>query len=117
MPVTSIPADSHQEDIVGIVLAGGFGTRLQSVRACPKPLIPCAGKPFIDWVLCHFQRFGIRRFVISLGHLADVAQRFFDERDPAGLRISTVVESSPLGTAGAIRFAWNPHQDQCGSGA
>jgi len=99
--------------VIGIILAGGMGTRLQSVRSdCPKPFIPCRGKPFIDWVLRYFQKAGVSEFVVSLGHLANVAIDYFERREADGLRISTVVESHPLGTAGAVRFAWDGHQKQ-----
>lgn len=105
--------DPHRAEILGIVLAGGFGTRLKGVQPnVPKPLIECAGRPFIEWVLRYFQKFGIDQFVISLGHLAEVAERYFDQRTPQGLEISTVVESIPLGTAGAVRFAWEGRRNQ-----
>ena len=100
-------------DLVGLILAGGLGTRLQGVRAdCPKPLIPCAGRPFIDWVLRYFQRAGVGEFVVSLGHLAEMAQQYFDQREATGLRISTVVEQTPMGTGGAIAFAWKDCPDR-----
>ena len=99
--------------VMGLILAGGMGTRLKDVRPdCPKPLIPCAGLPFIEWVLRYFQRAGIQDFVVSLGHLAETAQRYFDQRDSAGLRIWTVVESQPLGTAGAVRYACGDHPNR-----
>ena len=100
-------------DVIGLILAGGFGTRLKDVQPdCPKPLIPCLERPFIEWILRYFQRAGIREFVVSLGHLADIAERYFDRREPDELKLSTVVERSPLGTAGAVRFAWEGHQDR-----
>ncbi len=102
----------HRE-ISAIILAGGLGSRLQGVRAdCPKPLIPCAGRPFIEWVLQWFRRQGIQEFVVSLGHLADVAERYFTERAADGVQLHTVVEPNLLGTAGALRFAWNTIPDR-----
>ena len=99
--------------MIGILLAGGMGTRLKTVVAdCPKPFIPCEGKPFIDWILRYFHRFGIDHYVISLGHLADVAQDYLRQRPIDGITIETAVEDTPLGTAGAVRFAWDAHQQQ-----
>lgn len=112
-PTATIDRSALSKNVIGIILAGGFGTRLQGVRPdCPKPLIPCLNKPFIEWVMLHAHRSGINQFVISLGHLSEVARRYFDQRSPDALSISTVVESSPLGTAGAIRFAWDAYQGQ-----
>lgn len=94
-------------DVVGIVLAGGFGTRLRGLHPdCPKPLIPVGGRPFIDWVLDWFGDAGVAEFVVSLGYQAEVAQRHFAARDLAKPRVKTIVENEPLGTGGAIREAW-----------
>lgn len=115
VPSSNISADSpaSANDVLGIILAGGLGTRLKGVQPdCPKPLILCAGLPFIEWVLRYFQRAGMNQFVISLGHLAEVAEHYFERRSPQGLSISTVAESSPMGTAGAVRLAWDAYQDR-----
>ncbi len=101
-PGTMVP-----HDLVGIVLAGGMGTRLQSVAAgVPKPFIHCAGRPFISWVIDASRRAGVPRFVVSLGHLHEVAERELAAICQAGYDVKAVVEPAPLGTAGAIRFAW-----------
>ncbi len=89
-----------------IILAGGQGTRIRELFPnVPKPLIPAAGEPFIEWVLRHASTQGIGRFVISLGHLAEVGQDYFRNRAPDGLTIRTVVEREPLGTGGAVEWA------------
>lgn len=89
-----------------VVLAGGRGTRLQSLYPdLPKPMIPASGRPFVEWVVRHLARQGIPRFVISLGHLAEVAEDYFSRRPADGLVINTVRETTPLGTGGA--FLWS----------
>jgi D-glycero-alpha-D-manno-heptose 1-phosphate guanylyltransferase len=91
---------------VAIVLAGGFGTRLRSVYPdLPKPFVPVAGKPFIEWIIRYWSRHGIHKFVISLGHLADVGESYFRGRPDDGLEIRTICEQAPLGTAGAVLHA------------
>lgn len=106
----AVDPESVHDRILGVILAGGKGTRLQSVRSdCPKPLIPCAGLPFIEWVIRWFHKEGVSEFVVSLGHLSEVAQSYFDQRPNDGVTISTVVEPSPLGTGGAVRFVGNQH--------
>ena len=98
---------------VGIVLAGGFGTRLRGLHPdCPKPLIPVSGRPFIDWVLRWFGKQGVSEFIVSLGHLAEVAQQHFAQKPLNGITVKTVVETEPLGTGGAIRCAWNACADR-----
>jgi NDP-sugar pyrophosphorylase family protein len=91
---------------VAIVLAGGQGSRIRSLRPdVPKPLVSVAGEPFIEWIIRHLASQGIGQFVISLGYLADVAERHFHQRAADHLTIRTVREQQPLGTAGAVRWA------------
>lgn len=94
------------KETTAVLLAGGFGTRIRELYPdLPKPMIPVAGRPFLEWVLRYWAGQGVRRFVVSLGHLAGVAEEYFAQRPDDGLEIHTVVETEPLGTGGAIRFA------------
>ena len=96
-----------------ILLAGGLGKRVRRLHPeLPKPLIPVAGRPFIDWILGYWARQGIRRIIISLGHLAGVAERHFQSSDWGDVEILTVREEEPLGTAGAVVHAVRSHD--CG---
>jgi NDP-sugar pyrophosphorylase family protein len=89
-----------------IILAGGQGTRLRSLHPeLPKSLVAVAGKPILEWVLGQFAGQGVRNFVISLGHGADLVLQYLARRPADGLSIVTVVEPRPLGTGGAVRFA------------
>jgi len=99
---------------VAILLAGGRGTRIRDRHPMlPKPLIPCGGRPFIEWVIRHFANNGLTRFVVSLGHLAEVAEEHFRTRPQDGLSIDLVREPAPLGTGGGLRWAWRtiPERD------
>jgi D-glycero-alpha-D-manno-heptose 1-phosphate guanylyltransferase len=95
-----------KEHACAIILAGGRGTRISHLQPhLPKPLIPAAGRPFIEWVIRQLQSQGVRRFVVSLGHLAEVAEAYFRERPADELSIKTVRETEPLGTGGGFLFA------------
>lgn len=88
-----------------IVLAGGFGTRLrQVVPDLPKPMAPVCGKPFLALLLTALASKGFSRVVLSLGFMAEKISEHFGASF-AGLEIDYVVESSPLGTGGAVRLA------------
>jgi D-glycero-alpha-D-manno-heptose 1-phosphate guanylyltransferase len=88
-----------------IVLAGGFGTRLQQVVAdVPKPMAPIAGRPFLEILLGSLARKGFARVVLSLGFMAEKISDHFGARF-AGMDIAYVVEDTPLGTGGATRLA------------
>jgi D-glycero-alpha-D-manno-heptose 1-phosphate guanylyltransferase len=88
-----------------IVLAGGFGTRLQSVISdVPKPMAPIGGRPFLEYLLDQLAHRGIHRVVLALGYLAPVIVRHFGGHYQ-GMELAYVVEDKPLGTGGAIRLA------------
>ena len=88
-----------------IILAGGFGTRLQSVLPdLPKPMAPIAGRPFLEILLQTLSDAGFTRAVLSLGYRADVIRRHFGERF-AHVSLAYEIEQTPLGTGGAVRMA------------
>jgi D-glycero-alpha-D-manno-heptose 1-phosphate guanylyltransferase len=94
--------------MAALLLAGGQGTRIRALHPdVPKPMIPCRGRPFLEWVVRHLRRQGLNRFVISLGHLAPIAEAYFRQRPADGAVIETVREPTPLGTGGGCRFAWD----------
>jgi D-glycero-alpha-D-manno-heptose 1-phosphate guanylyltransferase len=40
------------DQVVAVVLAGGFGTRVRHLLpGVPKPMAVVAGKPFLEWVV------------------------------------------------------------------
>jgi NDP-sugar pyrophosphorylase family protein len=85
-----------------VVLAGGLGTRVAPVLAGrPKVLAPVAGRPFISRTLEWLARSGVRRVVLSVGHLATQIEDALGARHGA-LELSYAREPTPLGTAGAI---------------
>ncbi|MBT3793176.1 MAG: NTP transferase domain-containing protein [Rhodospirillales bacterium] len=107
--------DEQQGCLAGIdtvILAGGKGTRIRSVVSDrPKILAPVGGRPILEWMLDWLKIYGARRIVLSLGFMADKVEEYLDKRADDGLEIVPVIETSPLGTGGALRFAGNA----CGS--
>jgi mannose-1-phosphate guanylyltransferase len=89
-----------------LVLAGGLGTRIRPVLGdTPKLLAPIGGRPYLRHLLDWLRKFGARRIVLGLGHGAGAVLDHLKAQPAADLDILTVVEATPLGTAGAIRFA------------
>lgn len=88
-----------------IVLAGGFGTRLQkAIGDVPKPMAPICGRPFLEILLGMLAVKKVRRVVLALGYRAETIRAHFG-RGYAGLQLDYVIEDAPLGTGGAIRLA------------
>jgi len=85
-----------------VILAGGQGTRLQSVPGdVPKPLRPVNGRPFLSYLLDQIRASGGRRIILSLGYRPDT---FRELATREGLEVS--VEPAPLGTGGGLRNAF-----------
>ncbi len=88
-----------------IVLAGGFGTRLQKVVAeVPKPMAPVAGKPFLQRILDDLAAQNIRHVILAVGYLHQTIVSYFGDAYK-NMRISYSIETEPLGTGGGIRYA------------
>lgn len=88
-----------------IILAGGMGTRLQSVVSdVPKCMAPVAGKPFLYYLLATLERTGFEHIILSLGYKHEVIEDWLDTLS-FSMRISFVIEKEPLGTGGAVRYA------------
>ena len=91
-----------------ILLAGGFGTRLHPLTlTTPKQMLPVVGHPMIEHVVASLARHGVDRVVLSLGYREDAFRLAYPDRRCAGVDFTCAVEPEPLGTAGAIRFAWS----------
>jgi len=88
------------------VLAGGLGTRIRPILGDkPKLLAPIRGSTYLDHLLNWLRRFGAHRVVLGLGVHARAIVDYVQAHPISGIEIETVVEPSPLGTAGAIRHA------------
>jgi NDP-sugar pyrophosphorylase family protein len=91
------------------VLAGGFGTRLQSVvSAVPKALAPVGSVPFLHLQIQHWIDQGVTSFVFLLHHQSALIVAYL-ESEKAGLlqrcEVRCLVEPTPLDTGGAVAFA------------
>lgn len=92
-----------------LVLAGGFGTRLQSVLSgYPKALAPVCGRPFLSLQIEHWKKQGIYSFIFLLHHHADMIIAFIKSEENKLLKdckIKYVTEPKPMGTGGAVAYA------------
>lgn len=91
----------------GLILAGGFATRLRPL-SCSKPklLFPVVGVPLIDRMVYWFSEARVSQLILAVNHLSDrLRAEVGDRRHGSGITFS--VEEKPLGTAGPIRLAKN----------
>lgn len=86
-----------------IIAAGGKGTRIQSVASdIPKPLIPIDGKPILQREIESLRDQGFTDIIITVSHMADKIQDYFENGHEYGVNIEYYVEQTPLGNAGAL---------------
>jgi NDP-sugar pyrophosphorylase family protein len=91
------------DEVVAVVLAGGFGTRIRPVLGeLPKPMAPVAGRPFVEWIVRYLARQGLKQVVLSTGYRAEVIESHFKTHPVSDIEVTCVVEGKPLGTAGGF---------------
>lgn len=90
-----------------IILAGGFGTRLQSVvNDKPKCLADINGKPFLYYICKHLAHFHFCKVVFAVGYMKDMVKDYvMSHRDEFKFAFDFAEEEEPLGTGGAIMNA------------
>lgn len=92
--------------IEAIILVGGQGTRLRPLTdITPKPMLPCAGVPFMEHLLAKAQAAGVTRVLLATAYLSETFVMHFGDGSRFGLDIAYVNEDEPLGTGGGIRNA------------
>ena len=85
-----------------IILAGGFGTRLQSVvKDIPKPMANISELPFLAYLFTYLKNYNITDIVLSVGYLNKKITDYFGN-SYIGINIKYAIEKEPLDTGGAI---------------
>jgi D-glycero-alpha-D-manno-heptose 1-phosphate guanylyltransferase len=88
-----------------LILAGGLGTRLRSVVSDrPKVLAEVAGRPFITYLLDRLGQAGFRAVTLLTGYKGEMVEEQLGFTYQ-GLQLGYSMETTPLGTGGAIRAA------------
>lgn len=88
-----------------IILAGGMGTRLQSVVSdVPKCMAPVAGHPFLYYLITSLIEAGFNHIIFALGYKHEIIEEWI-QTNAFPIDISTVIEETPLGTGGAVKLA------------
>ena len=91
---------------VGILLVGGFGTRLAPLtNVTPKPMLPIANLPVTEHQLLVAKTAGISKVVLATAYLANTFTPYFGDGSKWGIELKYALEREPLGTGGAIRNA------------
>lgn len=88
-----------------IILAGGKGTRLQTIlNEVPKALASIGHKPFLDYLIKFLNQQGITHFIFSLGYQHQQIVDYLNAKEKTWT-YTCVIEEQALGTGGAVKKA------------
>jgi mannose-1-phosphate guanylyltransferase len=88
-----------------IILCGGAGTRLRSVTGeAPKSLATIGDRPFLGILINQLRRHGFDHVILAVGYQRDLIRSYFENRKH-DVSLEYSIESTPLGTGGALRNA------------
>jgi mannose-1-phosphate guanylyltransferase len=95
-----------REQYRGVIIAGGFGTRLRPLTlARPKPLMPLANRPFLEYQVALLRSAGITEVVFATNYLAEQIEEHFGDGSAHGVHMIYKEEKEPMDTGGAVRNA------------
>jgi mannose-1-phosphate guanylyltransferase len=90
--------------VQAIVLVGGEGTRLRPLTyGTPKPMVPIVNVPFLARTMERLYEAGIRDVILPAGYMPQSIVDYFGDGSRLGMKITYVIEETPMGTAGAIK--------------
>jgi MurNAc alpha-1-phosphate uridylyltransferase len=69
----------------------------------PKPLVPVAGKPMIEYALDKLRAYGIQEIIINVSHLKEQLTAYLSACNDLTIKISD--EAEPLETGGGLKKA------------
>jgi NDP-sugar pyrophosphorylase family protein len=87
-----------------VILVGGEGTRLRPITFLnPKPMLPLAGKPFMENFILWLKSHSIKDIIFSAGYMSEVFKSYFGDGTRFGLNIKFVEEKVALDTCGGVK--------------
>lgn len=88
------------------LLAAGEGTRMRPLTANrPKPLLPVAGKPFLEHILSRLRGSGVEGATILIGWRGRRIKEYFGKGEAMGLPLVYAEQEALEGTAAAVALA------------
>jgi mannose-1-phosphate guanylyltransferase len=93
-----------------VILAAGVGSRLRPLTdACPKPMLPIAGRPLLAHTLDWLHANGVTETTLNLHHLPDLVRDGLGDGSHWGMTLRYSYEPELLGTSGAVRAIAEQH--------
>ena len=90
--------------VEAVLMAGGRGERLRPLTdTLPKPLLPVAGKPIIDYNVEELEACGIKKIHVTINYLGDLIRQHFAQREGRA-KVECISEPKRLGTFGSLAY-------------
>jgi mannose-1-phosphate guanylyltransferase/phosphomannomutase len=87
-------------------MAGGEGSRLRPLTCnLPKPMVPVANRPMMEYCVTLLKRCAIREIGVTLRYLPELILDYFSDGKDFGVEMRYFIEDTPLGTAGSVKNA------------
>lgn len=89
-----------------MLLAAGYGKRMRPLTdVTPKPLLPVADKPLLQYHVEKLRAVGVTQLVVNLAHLGEQIAAFLGDGSGFDVEVSYSPEPQPLETGGALSLA------------
>src|SRR5688572_22922823 len=99
-------AETARRRMKGVIMAGGFGTRLKPLTINrPKPMVPVANRPIMEHIVTLLKQHGITELVSILYFQPEHTTSYFGDGSAFGVNMEYVTADADYGTAGAVRNA------------
>ncbi len=93
-------------DLTAILLCGGKGERLRPFTDhSPKPLVPLAGRPILQYLIEQLEAGGLQHFVVCTGYKSAAIESFLDQQVRPRRPVRTVDSGEDAGITDRIRDA------------
>jgi NDP-sugar pyrophosphorylase family protein len=85
------------------VLAAGYGKRLEPLtKAVPKPMVPVANKPIMQYNIELLKKHGVKEVICNIHYFPEQIKNYFGDGSEYGIKFSYSYEEELLGTAGGV---------------
>ncbi|QHS16184.1 NTP transferase domain-containing protein [haloarchaeon 3A1-DGR] len=91
------------DSVTAVVLAAGEGRRLEPLtNRRPKPMLPVATRPILEYVIEAIREAGIDRIVLVVGYRQERIRNHFGDGDDWDVDVEYVEQANQLGTGHAL---------------
>jgi NDP-sugar pyrophosphorylase family protein len=97
-------SEGQGEGMKAFILAAGYGKRLEPLtKAVPKPMVPVANKPIMQYNIELLRKYGIKDIIANIHYFPEQVENYFGDGSSFGVNLKYSFEEELLGTAGGVK--------------